>query len=360
MNTRPNNLNLGPIITDEEIQTYIGYRAQGMCRNEIMQLMNIPLNRMKSIEKKISTIKSREERKERDRDKWAAIGKGEYRDNKPVREQATYNQTVDKPSIIQPPIPAQIEYTRPPHGYKVLAFGCVHVPWRASIFHPAAEAVFKFAEDWKPDEIIIGGDFWDCDIASMFNKGKPKLQENKRFAIEYSSLNAALDRVCTLAPRIVYLIGNHEYRMTRWLEENPEYIGLLEMERQCHFDRRGIERHEWNEIYTVGRASFLHGWRYNIYHPAAMLKDYGTSIYYWHTHDSFSAVSANAYMGTIEAMSLGCLTDKVPEYRHNKPTRHDHACGIFVFRDDGFYTRYAPILIANSFQDLSGKVYCGK
>jgi hypothetical protein len=92
----------------------------------------------------------------------------------------------------------------------------------------------------KPDVIIHLGDFADLESLSSYDKGK-KSAEGRRIQ---KDIDAAVKGMETLLaplrsyqqfnpdyqPRMVLTLGNHEDRLTRHIESNPELEGFLTMD----------------------------------------------------------------------------------------------------------------------------------
>ena len=82
----------------------------------------------------------------------------------------------------------------------------------------------KFARELKPDVIICLGDWVNMDTLSHFDRGK-KAFEGRRYNKEIEHAEEALDNfshyLYTKKPRKVILGRNHEYRITKFVNDNP-------------------------------------------------------------------------------------------------------------------------------------------
>jgi hypothetical protein len=117
----------------------------------------------------------------------------------------------------------------------------VHVP-----FHdPVALALLqKFTSDFRPDVFVVGGDLIDFYPLSAFDRD-PKRRLSLRDELEQAhaylqDIGLALPRGC----RKVFLAGNHEDRLRRYLWRNaPELADLeeLDLASLLHLPRMGYE-----------------------------------------------------------------------------------------------------------------------
>ena len=105
----------------------------------------------------------------------------------------------------------------------------------------------KFAYDLKPDVIINMGDGAEIGSLSLFDRGKV-LFEGQRYRADLDVAHNAQERIMHQfrinqkgMPRRVYLIGNHEYRITLASERAAEFHGFIGI------DDLDLERN-WSEV----------------------------------------------------------------------------------------------------------------
>jgi len=81
----------------------------------------------------------------------------------------------------------------------------------------------KFAYDLKPDTIVCMGDFASMDSLSSYDKGK-KSFEGRRYKKDVEHVHDALEQfnkgLNGRRPRKIMLLGNHEDRINRTVDEN--------------------------------------------------------------------------------------------------------------------------------------------
>lgn len=87
--------------------------------------------------------------------------------------------------------------------------------------------------DTKPDVVVFGGDLWDMPSLSSYDRGKKSFQ-GRTFAADISSGCDFLDRTFSVIrkqkkkmSRFVFLEGNHENRLTKAVNIQPELEGTI-------------------------------------------------------------------------------------------------------------------------------------
>ncbi len=221
--------------------------------------------------------------------------------------------------------------------------------------------------DHKWDEVIYLGDFMDFDQISHFNKDALRKVEGKRLIEDYAKGNAILDRHQAIVrsknrnAKFTLLEGNHEYRMERYIDANPNLEGLMEVEQCLKLKSRGIKYiKSWSngELYKVGKAYFSHGLYTNKYHASKMADNFGVNIYYGHTHDVMSQPKViRGKDKTIEGSSLGCLCNYNLSYIRGNPTNWQQAFAVMHLLPNGYYNLYSVKIFQHSFVSPEGDVY---
>tara|TARA_B100001094_G_scaffold65503_2_gene61598 strand:+ start:9080 stop:9817 length:738 start_codon:yes stop_codon:yes gene_type:complete len=95
------------------------------------------------------------------------------------------------------------------------------------------EALGKFILDRKPDVIVHAGDNWDMPSLSSYDEGK-RAMEGRRYEEDIEAgneamriIDAAIESDPSYNPECYFLIGNHEQRIERYVEENPKLEGYM-------------------------------------------------------------------------------------------------------------------------------------
>lgn len=115
----------------------------------------------------------------------------------------------------------------------------------------------KYAVKHKPDVIVHIGDHWDMLSLSSYDKGK-KSFEGRRYMADIQAGNDAMTRFMEpiraeqqrqrtnkhklWQPKMVFMLGNHENRITRAVEDAPELEGLMS------FDDFNLKKHKWDVV----------------------------------------------------------------------------------------------------------------
>ena len=108
------------------------------------------------------------------------------------------------------------------------------------------EWIGNYIAEKKPDNIINIGDFWDMPSLSIYDKGKLPF-EGRRYVKDVKAGRDAMERllkpilaVSGYKPVMDFCEGNHEHRVTRVADNNPEYHGKIDI------DDLGIREYGWN------------------------------------------------------------------------------------------------------------------
>jgi hypothetical protein len=132
-------------------------------------------------------------------------------------------------------------------------------------------AAARAVVDYKPDELIVGGDWWDFpSLNSHSEKGSAEL-ENTRYQDDLDAGNEAFLRLCQpmeaeqarlvknkekqWKPRKVFTRGNHEHRSDRVAQNDPKWQGVIGSH-NCH--TRDFEVYPFLEIVDVDGIAYSH------------------------------------------------------------------------------------------------------
>lgn len=245
----------------------------------------------------------------------------------------------------------------PPKEIRIIVLPDAHIPYHD---RPAMECALQIQEWYQPDQTIILGDWLDGAPVSHHMRKQIKLREGLRLKTDFEAVNAILDRVQENTGETIFLQGNHELWVDRYLEESPELDGLINVEIGLRFAERGIKYLPYNVPYQLGHLYFVHGLYTGMHHAKKHVEAYGKSIVYGHLHDvqmhvKVSPANVNEkHMG----LSLGCLADKNPVYMRNRPSNWVHALGLGLIRQDDTFS-IDPIIIIDGVASYAGKTFKG-
>jgi predicted phosphodiesterase len=223
--------------------------------------------------------------------------------------------------------------------------------------------VLRYVRDAKPDVVLLNGDILDMALISSHNKGNLRAIEGRFIRQEYDRGERFLDDLQKAAggASVIWVEGNHEYRVERWLNEYPQLRGVMEIPRQLNLGPRGIRWvPSWSrtEIISAGKANFVHGLYSGMHHARKMVDAFESNIFYGHTHDvQCHAKIAVGDDNTKIAHSLGCLCNYQQSYLKGRPTNWQQAFAVFHFRNDGYFNYFVPLIFGHKFISPEGEWY---
>jgi uncharacterized Zn-finger protein len=121
----------------------------------------------------------------------------------------------------------------------------------------------NYIAEKKPDVIICLGDFADMESLSSYNKGKAS-SENKRYKYDIEAVHLGMEKLMTpivnepnYHPRLVLTMGNHEDRITRYVDDVPQLAEHLSL-KDLGYEAWGWEVFPFLEIAKVDSISYSH------------------------------------------------------------------------------------------------------
>ena len=122
----------------------------------------------------------------------------------------------------------------------------------------------KLILDKKPDNIIFMGDFITLESLSNWDLNKAGVMEGRRY---YQDIACGKDALAyTLAgvketynPNVIFLMGNHEERLTRYVETKPELGEHLNIIKDLELYQLGINTVvQYRDYYSIEGVDFTH------------------------------------------------------------------------------------------------------
>ncbi len=244
-------------------------------------------------------------------------------------------------------------YERDKHRHKKP----LHDPW-------AMDILLQFISDYKPDEIVLGGDMLDCGAVSHHNKNKPGKTEGLRVRTDAEELQdnflAPIESAVSPDSNLTYLIGNHEDWLDQLLDELPMLAGLIELENILNLQKWKVVPR--GGIHHLGKLSFVHGDKVTggEHVAKAAVIAYERSIRFGH-HHTYQAYTKNtawdiSHMKT--GVAIPCLCTRDPKYGQGRPNRWTQGFNYGVIHSDGTYNDQVPIIVGKK-SYIEGKVYRG-
>lgn len=194
-----------------------------------------------------------------------------------------------------------------------------------------AEYLGHLINDTKPDTVIFGGDLWDMPSLSSYDKGKKSFQGRTYAADLHAGLDF-LDRTFSIIrkqkkklPRFIFLEGNHENRLKRAINLQPELEGTVsfkDFELDRYFDE--VVEYEGGTpgVINIDGICYAHYFVSGVMgrpisgeHPAYSLisKQY-TSCSAGHIHTADYAIRTNADGWKLHGLLGGCFQDYDSDY----------------------------------------------
>lgn len=135
-----------------------------------------------------------------------------------------------------------------------------HIDW-------AARAIV----DYKPDVIVVIGDWWDMPSLSMHDAPGSKEAVGRNVMSDIQAGNEAFERLVApmqseqlrlirnkekqWKPRCEFLTGNHERRIDSAISTDPKFDGLLSLDQ---LKTPGFNRNEFLRIVTIDGIKYCH------------------------------------------------------------------------------------------------------
>lgn len=167
------------------------------------------------------------------------------------------------PRIVLHPAAAPTPFT-PEGGTRVLAIGDLHNcpkhPHRIEVLTWIA----RYASEHRFDHIVQVGDWSTWDSCSSHEKNdtqkgklKPSIrQDMDNLLASHQAFRAGMAK--GYKPKLSFLLGNHEYRVERFENANPEAHGTFTRERDQIFTQFGWHTRPYGEVYYIEGVGYTH------------------------------------------------------------------------------------------------------
>jgi UDP-2,3-diacylglucosamine pyrophosphatase LpxH len=231
---------------------------------------------------------------------------------------------------------------------------------------PAVGAVFSFMEDKKEiiDGVILLGDNQHCSNFSRHTKGKPRLRERGGIEKDFRTFNndilKPIEAIIRPGTKKTFFLGNHEDWLEQWLDEHPEFEGLVSIDQALKLTERGWEVVPRGEHRQVGKAYLMHGDQIGSGSNVAkkLVESFCATCIMGHVHafnvhtKSSQAKDLSKWLG-VTLPTLGTMT---PEYAKGRPNSFINGFGIVELWPNDFINIYVPIIFDGQFS-FAGKIY---
>lgn len=239
---------------------------------------------------------------------------------------------------------------------RIIVVPDMHVPYHDARVWACILATIRSC---KPSTIVVIGDFADCYAVSSHPKG---LDRKADFAAEIEAVNHELDalrRAAGPAARIVFCEGNHEDRITRYLQGNaPELGGLagLRAPALLRVKKRGIEWIPYRRDVRIGKCSFTHDLgRCGVNTARQSLLDFGGNVVVGHSHRGGVAYQGEARGASHFCLNVGWGGDvEAIDYHHRVRAMRDwqHGFGVVDQDSSGYsWAQFVPVISGRALID---------
>lgn len=200
------------------------------------------------------------------------------------------------------------------------------------------EALGSFILEHKPDVIVQLGDFVSLSAISHWDMSKRLKMEGQRYrrdiAAGYEAVNLIFgpmeaendrrrkNKKATYNPQIVWLNGNHENWIERYVEQNPEMEGMLDLGVDLGLKSKGITPIPYRSRVELNGINFMHAPLAGndqplsgLHIPYKALQRFNGNIVFGHYHRTETASNKRTDATTTHrAISCPAFFEGTPHY----------------------------------------------
>lgn len=195
---------------------------------------------------------------------------------------------------------------------KFIVISDIHYPYHDT---KAIKCVLDFIQDKDIDTIILNGDILDFYDVSSFDKDPDRVNSLQK---EIDMSTKFFKKLRTIKPdaRIVFIKGNHEYRLERYLKKHPELYSLDALKLPNLLDLKKYNIEYSDKGIKLGNLKIIHGdmvRKFSGYTARGELEKHDSSGISSHTHRGgvYYYRTPERYLAWFESF---CLCDLNPEY----------------------------------------------
>lgn len=223
----------------------------------------------------------------------------------------------------------------PLQGNRFLIMTDAHIPYHNK---KSIEKAIQIGKESKVDSILLLGDMIDFFPISRFNKSpkNPDLQYELNATVQFLQYLRNEFPVTT----ITYKIGNHEDRLTKYINDHGELFSLdcLKLKSLLKFKDLGIRLVESNTIMRIGSLYLAHGHETKaggITPAKNMLNKWHCDMAFGHLHRTDEYQFRKFDGSLIKTYSIGSLCNLYPDYWQNN--NWNNGCAIATRLKEGKY-----------------------
>lgn len=194
------------------------------------------------------------------------------------------------------------------------------------------ERIGRYIVEKRPDVIVCLGDFADLPSLSSYDKGK-KGFEGRRYKADVDAAKRAMERLMNpiakargYRPKLHLTLGNHEHRISRATEEQPEFDGILRVE-DLGYEGFGWIVHPFLRPVKLDGVMYAHYFTSGVMgrpvtSASALLSKKHMSCIAGHQQGKQIAYATKADGTTITGMIVGSCYEHDEEYLGPQGNRH--------------------------------------
>ena len=207
------------------------------------------------------------------------------------------------------------------------------------------DALGNYIVQHRPEAIVSIGDFMEMACLSAWDADKRLRMEGLRYQAEIDAANLALDAIDKkiaaynerqsenkkkqYAPQKVYVEGNHEQRIFRYLERDPTFLGFADVRKDLRIDQRKWVWVPYGDDIKIHGISFTHIPFAGNGKPISgndiankAHRVYNNSVVFGHTHQLVFQSFQRKNSTRQQILNVGCFYEHQPEYIEKAPTPH--------------------------------------
>jgi hypothetical protein len=245
-----------------------------------------------------------------------------------------------------------------------LHWGYENVGGHKKSFHDprAWETTLKFLSDFKPQDIILGGDILDCGAISHHNQGKPRKTEGFRLLRDAEECHAnvikPLESILPKDGRKEYIVGNHEDWIEQLLDEDPALEGLIDIRQLLKLGKWNVTKQGGGVQY--GKLYFVHGDTVTggEHVAKAGVVNYERNLRFGH-HHTYQTYTKTSPIDTLlphTGIAVPCLCSKDVGYMRRRPNRWVQGFEYGYMSTKGPFSDNIAVII-NGQLVMNGKTY---
>ena len=239
---------------------------------------------------------------------------------------------------------------------KIFFIPDTHIPFHDKKAYGIA---VKAAQKFKPDTLVILGDFADFYSVS-FHEKNPERKETLIEEIQAVKTELAYLSQHIKAKRKIFIAGNHEHRLERYLiSKAPELFNMVRIPKLLELEKLGWEYVAYRDYVKLGKLLVTHdtGSAGLNAHRSSLKDAGGSSVLIGHTHRMAMQMEQTTEGQFVCGAMFGWLGDPAEiDYMHRTKTRNwTQGFGLGYMYKDGTVVMH-PVPIVNGQAIVEGKI----